>query len=369
LYVSRALDMRGRSPTLDREMQRPQHPYKNLPDRCFWRRAIQDKHPLDIGEWYRKKFEIAGSRIAAAGSCFAQHIGRHLRGSGYAFLDVEPPPPLLKPKNWLQYGYGMYSARYGNIYTTRQLIQLARMALGQFDPQDRAWPREQGFVDPFRPEIEPSPFATEEEVEISRKAHLAAVARLLQEAEVFIFTLGLTEGWQNVKDGAVLPLAPGVAGGEFDPETYVFRNFTFSEILQDLEEFFSLMRSLNSGMKFILTVSPVPLMATASAQQVAVATTYSKSILRAVAGELAAKYDYADYFPSFEIISSHVMNSMFYEADKRGVSRHGVEHVMKQFFSEHVPPSNRAAARKVEAVAEIDEDDVQCEEELLAGDR
>ena len=47
-----------------------------------------------------------------------------------------------------------------------------------------------------------------------------------------------------------------------------------------------LLRDYNENMRFILTVSPVPLVATAGSEHVLAATLYSKSVLRAVAGFL-----------------------------------------------------------------------------------
>ena len=43
--------------------------------------------------------------------------------------------------------------------------------------------------------------------------------------------------------------------------------------------------------KCIISVSPVPLIATATNQHALVANTYSKSVLRAAAGELCSIYD------------------------------------------------------------------------------
>ena len=344
-------------------MTRAPNPYSQQPDRAFWRKTVQDVHPLDIGGWYQRKFDIGDLRIAAAGSCFAQHIGREMKAKGFRFLDVEPPPLLLQQKHWLDFGYGMYSARYGNIYTTRQLLQLAKRAIGEFVPADVFWASGSGFVDPFRPTIEPRPLASIDEVVASREDHLKAVMQLFEKTEIFVFTLGLAEAWVSKADGAVFPVAPGVAGGEFDPARHEFVNLTFEDCMADLREFLGIMRGINRRMKFLFTVSPVPLMATASGEQVVVAASYSKAVLRAVAGQLANSRKWIDYFPSYEIISSHVMNGQFYLPDRRGVSQHGVDHVMRQFFKEHVPPARVGpgpAAQTTETT-----DDVFCDEELL----
>jgi hypothetical protein len=319
---------------------------------------------LEIPDWYQKKWPLNDSRIATAGSCFAQHIGRFLRQSGFNFVDVEPAPRALRKDRCLAHGYGMYSARFGNVYTSRQLLQLLQRALGEFTPEEGAWAKDGGFVDPFRPTIEVSPFGSVDELEASRRDHLAAVARLFEQTDVFVFTLGLTEVWLSKVDGAAFPICPGTHGGSFDPKRHRFVNLQYPAVCKDLEAFMDRARSINPKMRFLYTVSPVPLMATATDQQVLVATSFSKSVLRAVAGHLAQKYAYVDYFPSYEIISSHVMRGTFYAADLRSVVEPGVAHVMQQFFREHVPPPKRGQSRG-EAPEALHPDDVVCDEALL----
>ena len=49
-----------------------------------------------------------------------------------------------------------------------------------------------------------------EELTEDRSRHLAAVRQMFETLDVFVFTLGLTESWEHVPDGAALPLAPGL---------------------------------------------------------------------------------------------------------------------------------------------------------------
>ena len=110
-----------------------------------------------------------------------------------------------------------------------------------------------------------------------------------------------------------------------------------------------------------------------ASDSVAVATIYSKSVLRAAAGQLCDTFDFVDYFPSYEIISSPVMRGMFFNPDGRDVSHHGVSHVMRTFFAAHPPPqTDRAVAVQPDAAATLSEADafeekqrVKCDEELL----
>jgi hypothetical protein len=339
------------------------HPYRRQPPKAFWKQVVGDRPATEIADWYTKKWDIADARVATAGSCFAQHIGARLRASGFRFVDVEPVPRMFSAERAAEWGFGIYSARYGNVYTTRQLLQLLQRATGEFMPAETAWEWEGGFVDPFRPTLEPVPMASVEEVHACQRSHLASVLRLFRQTDVFVFTLGLTEGWVSRQDGSVFPVCPGVHGGTFDASRHAFINFSYPEVLADLEAFISRARRINPKMRFLLTVSPVPLMATATSDQVVVATTYSKSVLRAVAGFLAQRHEHVDYFPSFEIISSHVMKGRFYSADMRGVERAGVEHVMRVFFGEHVPPGE---SKDGQGTASPQSNDVVCDEEFLA---
>ena len=94
--------------------------------------------------------------------------------------------------------------------------------------------------------------------------------------------------------------------GLYDPEKTRFVNFSFLQILRQFECFLRILQKFRSDRqlpKILLTVSPVPLTATASGRHVLLAMTNSKVILRAVASELQQRYGNIDYFPSFEIIN------------------------------------------------------------------
>src|SRR5262249_21197263 len=152
-----------------------------------------------------------------------------------------------------------------------------------------------------RPQIEPDGLASADDVETARVEHLASVRRLFETLDTLVFTLGLTEAWMSAKDGAVFPLAPGVTGGE-PGDGYIFHNFTAGEVAADLRVFIGELRRVNPRAKAIVTVSPVPLIATYEDRHVLVSTTYSKAALR-VAAESVAELERVDYFPSFEIVT------------------------------------------------------------------
>ena len=308
------------------------HPYSDLPRAAFWKTAVADRHIADMEDLSSRIPLRRADRVATAGSCFAQHIGARLAASGANYLDYEPAPDGWRDEDARRHGFKVYSCRYGNIYTVRQLLQLAQEALGETERKPIIWTRDGRFYDALRPSVDPAGHAKAEDVAALREVHLRQVRRLLSDLDVLVFTLGLTEAWVDTGEGVVLPTAPGTIAGSFDPSVHTFHNFRYPEIASDLEEFWRLVKRVNASARLILTVSPIPLTATASGEHVLQATTYSKSVLRAVAGDFAADQADVYYFPSFEIISSPASAGFFFNPDRRTVNPLGVEVVMKHFM-------------------------------------
>lgn len=306
--------------------------------------------------------------VFTAGSCFAQHIGRNLKRAGFGVLDAEPVPKFIDDGLANSFGYRLYSARYGNIYTVRQLRQLLCETFEGNAISDLVWTKGDRFFDSQRPAIEPNGFASEDQLRAERDRHLRRVREAIQATDIFVFTMGLTEAWINLETNEVFPTAPGTIAGEFDPELYQFRNYTYPEILADFEWIRDLLRSINPGMKYLLTVSPVPLTATATKHHVRVATNYSKSVLRAVCGALEASHEDVDYFPSFEIVNHPKMYDAFFEANRRNVSAAGVDAAMYTFLSAHgviaaQAPNDLSLDNPTEE--QDNSDELMCEEALL----
>ena len=321
------------------------NPYLGLGDKSFWKKAVTNKKPESLEQVYTKKFSISPSdHIATAGSCFAQHVSRSLKSNGFKVLNKESSD---------------YSANYGNIYTVAQLLQLTKESIGETPIRDIAWEKDGEFIDALRPGAIASALKSSDEVFEHRLKHLQAVRSVLKGLDVFIFTLGLTEAWMRRKDKVVFPSAPGVIAGEFDDKVYKFKNYSLGSIVSDFKEFIKIVKDFRGGKAFktILTVSPVPLTATASNQHILVANTYSKATLRAVAAKLSERSS-IDYFPSYEIVTNPRYYQESYDSNLRTVKQSTVDNVMNYFFSEHRP---------FESVNTMPPEDldIQCEEQLL----
>lgn len=345
------------------------NPYSDLPDHQFWRRSIARVETHRIDPMVAPRFRLATTdRIVTAGSCFAQHIARQLVEIGYGFHVTEAGEHLPQADR-RRHGYGVFSARFGNIYTTTQLRQLFEECLGRRAPVETHLARPDGrLVDPWRQQIEPDGFATLDALVADRAGHLAAVRRMMIEADVFVFTLGLTEAWRSRVDQAVYSAPPGVVAGNFDPARYEFVNFDVEAVQADLFAALDMLREFNPQIRVMLTVSPVPLVATYEPRSVLVSTTYSKAVLRVAADAAIRRYDWVDYFPSYEIITGSFAGGLYYEDDHREVNRLGVAHAMRCFVANFIaepivqpgepplPPTHRPVSTGL-----------VCDEEVLEG--
>ena len=351
--IARAGTGQGSAPTV-------QNPYKDLPDHNFWKRAVAQPAMADVDPVVSAKFTIGQSdKVATSGSCFAQHISRTLVARGFNYFVPEAAPTGMAVQDATDRQFGTFSARFGNIYTTRQLLQLFDRAYGTFVPDTPNLMLENGrFADPFRPFVEPDGFVDEAALEAARSDHLAAVREMFETLDVMVFTLGLTETWVSTSDGAALPIVPSAVTPLIDPDAYAFCNYTAAEVAADLETFRERLRAVNSGARIILTVSPVPLIATYEDRHVLVSTTYSKSALRVAAEQLDKAHADVMYFPSYEIITGHYNHGSYYEEDMRSVKSEGVDHVMR-LFVQHCAQSTEVSER------DMAEARLVCDEERL----
>ncbi|HEX2548890.1 MAG TPA: GSCFA domain-containing protein [Gammaproteobacteria bacterium] len=313
-------------------------PYSNLAETSYWKNAISKNSDELLNPHLSTKFKINNQlRIASAGSCFAQYISKALIKYNYNYFITEPSPPNVPENIAIQYGYGVFSARYGNIYTPLQMLQLIERACKEWFPKNQLYndPNTNKFFDLLRPRIMPNGFTTELEYENDLEYHLIAVKKLFSETDIFIFTLGLTEAWLSKIDGTVYPTCPGCGNpGKYDPDKYFYHNFNIYETINHLNSVIVKLTQINPNVQIILTVSPIPLVATMENRHILQASIYSKSILRIAVEEAIKNYSNVHYFASYELISANVKNYQYFNPNQRNITDLGIEHVMKCFFQQ-----------------------------------
>ncbi|MEA2839134.1 MAG: hypothetical protein QOF41_464 [Methylobacteriaceae bacterium] len=308
------------------------HPYKSLPERQFWSKAVSTNFdPADVGT-FRRPLIRPGEKVMSAGSCFASRLVPYLEKSGFEYVKTSSRHPHFLNIGAENLGYETFSAPYGNIYTARHLLQLAQRCVGKFSPQEDRWHCDGAVIDPFRPGLRF--FArSDREFDLLTKSYLGAVLAALQACDVFIFTLGLTEAWRSKLDGAVYPACPGTVAGTFDAARHELVNLSAADVANDLNSFVDELREVNPKARVILTVSPVPMIATATHNHVLAATSYTKSVLRVAAEQAACQNEEVFYFPFYEIVTGPQAPKNLFEQDFRSISPEALEMVMSIFFA------------------------------------
>ncbi|WP_299323363.1 GSCFA domain-containing protein [Parasphingopyxis sp.] len=137
-----------------------------------------------------------------------------------------------------------------------------------------------------------------------RRKGLIDATRTLAECRVMIMTLGLVELWWDTEAQTYLNTGPLPSILEKHPDRFALHVLSFEECHTYLRQALDIaFANAKDDLSVILTVSPVPMVATHRPTDVIAANTYSKSVLRAVAEQIIAEDPRVSYFPSFETVS------------------------------------------------------------------
>lgn len=322
-------------------------PYNKLPERAFFRNQVLRSGDLVLDRHADIQL-TPNHRVVSAGSCFAARIATFIRESGVNFLSsddrVTPDENAIREET-----PNTFSLRYGNIYTVKQLMQLLQRASGTLAVDAPAAVDKNGRLrNLLRPGV--LSYSSLDILRADDAAHLQNVRRLLGEADLFIFTLGLTEYWRDLALDLALPSTPGCGYGEYDPARHHFHNASLVEVVNELVQVFALLHGINPAIRVLLTVSPVPLVATYEPMSAIEATFYSKSVLRQAITHAMASWPVknVDYFPSYEIVTNpHVIAENF-ESDMRGISAVGVQRVMSNFRARYIAGAGQETPLQME---------------------
>ena len=269
--------------------------------------------------------------ISSAGSCFAQNIARYLLSNGFSYQFMENAPEFFSEKQVQDWGYRQFSCRYGNIYSIIQLQQLLERSLGKRQVKEQFWCNNQGrWFDLLRPRINRYGFDSETQAVNDCHKHLEAVLNMVRHSTVFVFTYGLIEYWFDERDGTVFPSVPGCGIGDFNANYHKPGLLNIQDNVEATKKVVSMLRELNPNLKIIVTVSPVPLLATHRGMNIVEASVHSKSVLRASIEECKSLFENFYYFPSYEIVMQYCANPVW-DPSGRNPSQQTLDVVFQNF--------------------------------------
>ncbi len=273
-------------------------------------------------------FEIQrGDQLFAIGSCFARGIEKALLARKMSVLSAAPEFATFETISSEVTGLG-----FTNKYNTFSILNELRWALDascKF-PEKSIVDLADGLC--FDPHINQTlPMADRTET-LRRRAIVTQVNARVASCRVMIITLGLVEVWRDIEADIVINTTPPPEAMSRYPGRYEFRVSNFSENLANLEQIHALLaRFGHPDAQIVVTVSPVPLMATFTQQDIVVANTFSKSLLRTAAQEWAAAHPNVNYFPSYEMVLNSARDAAWLE-DMRHVQGRLVNHIMDTFL-------------------------------------
>jgi tetratricopeptide (TPR) repeat protein len=236
-----------------------------------------------------------GQRIFTIGSCFARGVEKALARRGF---DI---PTLIVQSGKDDWGKDPSSIL--NNYVPPAIAPQIRWAFGmekfEIDRHTAAFGPAR-LLDLFLPlVVRPAP----PEAVLARREAINDIYRKLAESNVVVITLGLIEAWFDNRSGLYINCTPTRQLIKADPARFELHVLGYDEVTAALSELVDLLGEVcPRGHRVILTVSPVPLTATFTDADVAVANSYSKSVLRAAVEPFVAAREHIEYFPSFESV-------------------------------------------------------------------
>jgi tetratricopeptide (TPR) repeat protein len=304
---------------------------KNNPVNFWGTRSDGNRvEPIARPEFYPSFTLETGEKIFTIGSCFARHVEGELMRRGFQIpvRDLMKDPLFADLETSVLNNYGTPS-----IYNE---LAWAFDPAAPFVAKDHLLEVKPGkYIDlHLPPTIAPAPW----DLVLARRTAIHRLMRLSADCRVAIITLGLAEVWFDTHTGYYLNdvMRPSVL--RLYPGRFELHVLSFEEAFGYLERAILLLREKRRrDLRVVLSVSPVPLMATHRPMDVIVANTYSKSMLRTVAETICSKYDWIDYYPSYEsvLLSDRKIT---WEADLIHVTEKMVEMNVGRMVDRYLPP-------------------------------
>jgi GSCFA family len=228
------------------------------------------------------KFVTRETKFFTMGSCFARNLSRGLGDSGYLSRHME------------------ISEHINTTFANRVFVD---------------WLRGGGIDDAIRDRILdllPQGWSKENTIEA------------IKDSDVFILTLGVAAAFFDRTTGAFVLPRPSALNSRALAEKYLFRMASVKENVDNVLYLIEFIRSIAPQIRIVVTVSPVPLMASFGYASAVQADCLSKSTMRLVAHEVVNASNISNilYWPSFEVFRWGGSNASNYYAADDGAAWH-----------------------------------------------
>jgi tetratricopeptide (TPR) repeat protein len=228
------------------------------------------------------KFVTRETKFFTMGSCFARNLSRGLGDSGYLSRHME------------------ISEHINTTFANRVFVDWLRDADIDAAIRDRIL------------DLLPQGWSKENTIEA------------IKHSDVFILTLGVAAAFFDRTTGAFVLPRPSALNSRALAEKYLFRMASVKENVDNVLYLIEFVRSIAPQIRIVVTVSPVPLMASFGYASAVQADCLSKSTMRLVAHEVVNASNISNilYWPSFEVFRWGGSNASNYYAADDGAAWH-----------------------------------------------
>ena len=245
-----------------------------------FQKLIRDHIAVNLNR--EPKFLNKTTRFFTMGSCFARNLAKSLNDSGYVSHHME------------------ISEYINTTFANRVFVDW----LSDADVDDVARDRIVELLPPG--------------------ASKENTLQVIRNSDVFILTLGVAAAFFDRTTGAFVLPRPSALNSRALAEKYLSRTTSVKENVDNVLHLITFVRSISPGIRIVVTVSPVPLLASFEYESAVQADCLSKSTMRLVAHEVVNNSNIQDilYWPSFEVFRWAGSNASNYYAADDGAAWH-----------------------------------------------
>ncbi|MCU0827777.1 MAG: hypothetical protein MUE52_10310 [Tabrizicola sp.] len=250
--------------------------------------------------------------LAVLGGDPAFPVAAALRRAGANVLDAEPPPEGTSDALAQRYGFGLASVRAGRLDSLGLMRNLVEEALTDRQPRHLFWTQPDGqVIDGFRAAIDPQGLPDLAAASSYRKAHLAALRRVLTSAPILILCLTRTGAMVDPADGSAFPEPP--PGTVLPPSANLAAHAPDpAELDADFATLHGILQAANPGLRLRVVVKP------AGSDPVA---SRDEATLRACASGWAGRFPSVSADPLFDHLLDRTLHSTSGSGDDSAIFR------------------------------------------------
>jgi len=237
--------------------------------------------------------------LMAIGSCFAVNIGLKLSESKFN-IDTNP---------------------FGTLFNPHSIFKLLKLSMDSESISEQGIIQHQGIYHHFDFHGD---FSALSQAELVNRANqlIADTHRQLQKLTVLIITFGTAIVYEQKLSGEIVANCHKLPASNFNR-----RIADVDEIVSEFGDFIAKLRTTNSDIKIILTVSPVRHLKESFEQN-----NLSKSILRVACDQITRTFTGITYFPAFEIMMDDLRDYRFYADDMLHPNAMATDYIWQKFM-------------------------------------